>query len=55
MSVRCDAKSHTGSLINLGQIQAKLSAIPDWEYIFAAASEAAKSANLRHKNSDLGS
>lgn len=52
MSVRCDAKTHTGSLINLGQIQAKLNAIPDWEYIFASA-EAAKAAKLRHKNSDL--
>lgn len=51
MSVNCDAKTHTGSLINLGKIQAKMNTIPDWEYIFASA-DAARRAKLRQNNSD---
>lgn len=33
MSVTTNRTERSGSLINLGQIKAKLNAIPDWEYM----------------------
>ncbi len=33
MSVTTNRTERSGNLINLGQIKAKLNAIPDWEYM----------------------
>lgn len=35
MSVTANRTERSGNLINLGQISAKLSATPDWEYLFS--------------------
>lgn len=50
MTVRTDPKTHTGELISLGPIQAKLSAIPDWEYIFRSAEDAQTNHDVKPAN-----
>lgn len=43
ISANTNAKERSGNLINLGQINAKLSAIPDWEFMFNGSARAGPS------------